>query len=412
MAYAPARRRASEHGRTRRRRAERTLGLMGRPRWPGAGAIVADVLLAGALFFLAAWSARWWGAWQHWGPHQVTGTAYALMLAACLGVAVRRVWPPAALAVTLAATVGYLLAGYPYGPILLATVIGVYSLAVHLGGWRSLAGSGVALAAVVAAEAPRSGGSGVLDWGLRAMPWAALLLAAWAVGTIVRLRGEAVARSRQEDARRQAYEQRLEIAREVHDVVGHGLAVINMQANIALHVRERRPEQADQALQAIRQASKDSLDQLRRTLAVFREGEVGGDAPREPPPGLSELPSLVSTMEGSGLPVELEMGGARGQVPAAVDLAAYRILQESLTNVLRHAGGATALVRLAYSPEALEVEVTNAHGGNSRGAPRPPGHGIAGMRERASAVGGDLEAGPRPEGGFRVRARLPLTDCQ
>jgi signal transduction histidine kinase len=229
------------------------------------------------------------------------------------------------------------------------------------------------------------------------------------VGTTVRLRREAVARGRQEAARRQAYEQRLEIAREVHDVVGHGLAVINMHANIALHVRERRPEQADQALEAIRQASKDSLDQLRRTLAVFREAEVAGEAPRGPAPGLSELASLVGTMEGSGLPVELEITGARCQVPGAVDLAAYRILQESLTNVLRHAGGASALVRLAYAPEALEVEVTNGNGGHHRGPPRPPGHGIAGMRERATAVGGELQAGPRPEGGFRVRAQLPLT---
>jgi signal transduction histidine kinase len=324
-------------------------------------------------------------------------------------VAGRRVWPQAALAVTLAATAAYLLAGYPYGPIFVATLIGVYSLAVHLGGWRSLAGSGAALAVVLAADAPRSAASGILPWSQHALPWSLLLVAAWAVGTIVRLRHEAVASSRQEDARRQAYEQRLEIAREVHDVVGHGLAVINMQANIAVHVRERRPEQADQALEAIRQASKDSLDQLRRTLAVFREGE-GGDAPREPAPGLSELPSLVGTMEGSGLPVELEIAGARGQVPAAVDLAAYRILQESLTNVLRHAGGASALVRLAYAQEALEVEVTNTNGGHHRGAPRPPGHGIAGMRERASAVGGELEAGPRPEGGFRVHARLPLAE--
>lgn len=235
-----------------------------------------------------------------------------------------------------------------------------------------------------------------------------LPLSAMAVSTVTMVRKRSTARSRQEEVRRQAYEQRLELAREVHDVVGHWLAVINMQAAVALHVRDESPELTELALEAIRQTSKDALDQLRRMLAVFREPEAGGDAQREPPPGLAELPSLLGRLEASGLQVEVEVSGARGQVPAAVDHAAYRILQESLTNVLRHAGPTTAHVRVAYRPGSLEVGVTNLNGGRAASPTGSSGQGIVGMQERAAAVGGELDARPLPGGGFRVRARFPL----
>jgi signal transduction histidine kinase len=205
--------------------------------------------------------------------------------------------------------------------------------------------------------------------------------------------------------------ERLRIAREVHDVVGHSLAVINLQAGVALHVVGRRPEQAEVALAAIKRSSKDALEELRGTLAVFRQPEPGSaDGTRRPAPGLGQLEALSAAMAEGGLPVEVAVTGQRVGLPVAVDLAAYRIVQESLTNVVRHAGPATATatVRVCYQPDALVVEIADTGRTRVSAGSRPVGHGIAGMRERAAAVGGTLQAGPSAEGGFRVQARLPL----
>jgi signal transduction histidine kinase len=236
-----------------------------------------------------------------------------------------------------------------------------------------------------------------------------LLLPPWAIGTVVRLGRESARRAQQEETRRRSYEERLRVAREVHDVVGHGLAVINLQAGVALHVVGRRPEQAEVALAAIKQASRDALEELRGTLAVFRQAEaVSGDGAWRPAPGLGQLEALVAAMGEGGLPVDLVVTGDRAGLPVAVDLAAYRIVQESLTNVVRHAGPATATVRVGCEPGAVVLEITDTGRGRAPGAARAGGHGIAGMRERAAAVGGTLEAGPIADGGFRVRARLPF----
>jgi signal transduction histidine kinase len=195
-------------------------------------------------------------------------------------------------------------------------------------------------------------------------------------------------------------------------VVGHGLAVINMQAGIALHVIGKRPDQAETALQAIRTASKDALEELRGTLAVFRQPD--GAAPRRPVAGLDQLDTLVKEMANGGLPVDLEVSGEQPAVAGPVSLAAYRIVQESLTNVLRHAGPATATVRVAYQPDAVDLEIVDdgrgVDGSGQGSVPGRGGHGIIGMRERAAALGGTLEAGPRPGGGFRVAAHLPVQD--
>jgi signal transduction histidine kinase len=194
--------------------------------------------------------------------------------------------------------------------------------------------------------------------------------------------------------------------------------VINMQAGIALHVVAKRPEQAQVALEAIKATSKEALDELRGTLAVFRQPEEAA-APRRPAPGLAQLEALVGEMADSGLPVDLAVSGERAGLPGSVDHAAYRIVQESLTNVLRHAGPVTAKVRVSYEPGALDLEISDdGDGGRSRqrggaaldGA-AAGGHGIAGMRERAAAVGGTLVAGTVAEGGFRVHARLPTGEA-
>jgi signal transduction histidine kinase len=228
---------------------------------------------------------------------------------------------------------------------------------------------------------------------------------------VVRFGREETTRSREEEGRRYAYEERLRVAREIHDVVGHGLAVINMQAGVALHVlgkrrdAERGPDEVTAALEAIKSASKDALEDLRGTLAVFRQAD--GVAPRRPAPGLGQLDGLVADMTENGLPVDLTVSGERAGVPGGVDLAAYRIVQESLTNVLRHSGAARATVRVRYGPGEVALEVLDDGKGPDPGAAANGGHGIVGMRERAAAVGGTLDAGPRPEGGFRVHAILP-----
>jgi signal transduction histidine kinase len=196
----------------------------------------------------------------------------------------------------------------------------------------------------------------------------------------------------------------------VHDVVGHGLAAINMQAEVALHLLGKRPAagtgQAETALTAISRSSKEALDELRATLDLVRRADPG--APRQPGPGLGRLADLVQRVRAAGVPVTVRLTGDRRDLPAALDLTAYRVVQESLTNVLRHAGTATAEVRIDYSADAIDIEVTDSGAGAAGSALGGDGHGITGMRERVTAVGGEFTAGPGDGRGFRVRARLPL----
>jgi signal transduction histidine kinase len=344
------------------------------------------------------------------GTRALDLVAYALMVAAVGALAARRVWPLATLAVTVGLSLVYLAAGYPLGPFFLAPAIAMYSLAVRWPVRASLAALAVATVALLAghtAEYLRLSGGEILAQVTGDAPWAAGWLGVpWAIGTLVGLGREQARREREEEARRRAYEERLRVARDVHDVVGHGLAVINMQAGIALHVIGKRPDQAETALEAIKATSKDALDELRATLAVFRRPDEAG-APRRPSPGLDQLESLTTDMADSGLPVKLLVSGEPARLPGAVDLAAYRIVQESLTNTLRHAGHATATVRVTYEGDTLDLEVTDDGRGHDPHGNGHGGHGITGMRERAAAVGGTLEAGPGEAGGYRVHARLP-----
>ncbi|GAB3955689.1 hypothetical protein GCM10027614_65750 [Micromonospora vulcania] len=240
------------------------------------------------------------------------------------------------------------------------------------------------------------------------LPASAWVVVPFAAGVAVRANRETLTRGRAEQARRQADEERLRIAQEVHDVVGHGLAAISMQADIALHLLPKRPEQAETALTAISRTSREALDELRVTLGAVRRG-----AERGPVPGLARLPALRERLAGAGLAVELRTVGAPRDLPAAVDLAAYRVVQEALTNVLRHAGVASAEVTVGYRADELTVEVADHGVGTTFDTVDPAGdgtagHGLAGMRERVAALGGLLDVGPRPGGGFRVHARLPV----
>jgi signal transduction histidine kinase len=241
------------------------------------------------------------------------------------------------------------------------------------------------------------------------------LLFLLSVAEVIRARSQrrsALERSRAEEVLRRAGEERLRIARDLHDVVAHNISVINVQANTALHLMDRQPERARQALTAINDVSKQALVELRSVLGVLRD--VDELAPRAPSPGLARLRDLVDSAAAAGLTVRLEEDGPLEPLPADVDVAAYRIVQEALTNSARHASGAAVTVRVRSVPDALIVEVTDDGAGLPAGRgvstvswAGGSGNGITGMAERAAALGGTLQAGPEPGGGFGVCARLP-----
>ena len=221
----------------------------------------------------------------------------------------------------------------------------------------------------------------------------------------------------EQEARRRVDEERLRIARELHNVVAHTMATINVQAGVAAHVLSSRPEAAAESLQAIKAASKEGLRELRAILNVLRQADDAD--PTQPAPGTVQLPDLIDGARRAGLETTFTVTGQQVPLPAAVELAAYRIVQESLTNAIRHAGPATAAVLLDYHHDELQIEVTDTGCGQPAGAAgaaeaaglvvgQSGGHGLAGMRERAASVGGTVETGPGPDGGFRVAARLPL----
>ena len=212
---------------------------------------------------------------------------------------------------------------------------------------------------------------------------------------------------REQEARRRVTEERLRIARDLHDAVGHHLALINVQAGVADQLLDDDPAQARRSLAHIRQASRAGLDDLRDTIGLLRDP---GDpaAPVQPTADLDDLDELMASLRRSGLRVETAVDGTVRPVPPAASLIAYRVIQESLTNVRKHAGDSAATIRLSYRPAALRVEVENMAGGVGTANGAKAGHGITGMRERVAAAGGSLTAGPRPGGGFRVSALLPL----
>ncbi|WP_026401783.1 sensor histidine kinase [Actinomadura rifamycini] len=221
-------------------------------------------------------------------------------------------------------------------------------------------------------------------------------------------------RTREEAARRRAGEERLRIARELHDSLTHSISVIKVQAGVAVHLAHRRGEEAAPALLAIQEASGDAMRELRATLEVLRdsggsaaEQDEAGAGEAAAASGLDRLDDLVERARSAGLPATVTVRGARRELPDEVDRAAYRIVQEALTNVSRHAGGAAAAVRIDYGDGELVVQVDD-DGKADPDAPPVPGTGLLGMRERVAALGGRLRAEPRPEGGFRVRAELPL----
>jgi signal transduction histidine kinase len=219
----------------------------------------------------------------------------------------------------------------------------------------------------------------------------------------VEQRAEEAVRTKDEAAQRRAMEERLRIARELHDSLTHSISVIQVQSGVAEHLARKRGEDVPPALLAIKEAGADAARELRATLSVLRSTEDGDGS------SLCQLDSLVARARAAGLPVTVAVSGAQRPLPAEVDRAAYRIVQEALTNVSRHAGQARASVRLQYTPDGLTIQVDD-DGAGSGIRPAAPGLGLIGMRERVSALGGRLQAGPRDGGGFGVRAELPARE--
>jgi signal transduction histidine kinase len=348
-----------------------------------------------------------------WRPLDALG--YLLLAIGPLALVFRRRWPLGVLAAVMAISVAYSARGYPEGGTGFTGFVALYTVAVwEERRWLVAAATVASVALGVAMEVVFYGTTMIEGEPLYV---AVVILAASWLGEAVRNRRAYVAElrdraeraegTREEEARRRVDEERMRIARELHDVVSHSIGVISVQAGVAAHLLERRPDKAGKALATIRQASDEALGELHAMLGVLRQPD--GHAPLTPAPGLAQLGALVAQAEGAGLQVAVAVDGGSERLPPAVDLACFRIVQESLTNVVRHAGASRATVTVTTAGDALVVEVADDGAGAAPpGSGNGAGQGIVGMRERARALGGTLEAGPRPGGGYLVRASLPV----
>jgi signal transduction histidine kinase len=391
--------------------------------WPGTpGAWAVDAVIAAAVLAIELGGQHAAGSWgRHLHHHPAPGVwAYVLLAVGGAALLARRRYPVAVLAVVLATTLWASALG---ATVIWFALIVAFFTAV-LARERVAAVASLVIGYVASVWPPwligQPGHTGVSDAVRLAAGLAFLLI----IAELIRIRSQrsaAVARGRDEELRRRASEDRMRMARDLHDVVAHNIAVINVQANTALHLMDRQPERARSALVTINDVSKQALVELRAVLGVLRDVD---EAPRSPAPGLARLGDLTEHAAAAGLIVRVEADGPPAALPADVDLTAYRIIQEALTNSARHSGGANATVRLRRAEDALLIEVDDdgrtaggaapgaapgaAAGAGGAGNGHGTGNGIAGMTERAAALGGTLEAGPRPGGGFAVRARLPL----
>jgi len=335
--------------------------------------------------------------------------AYLLLAVGPVALLWRRRSPAVVLAVVMASNVLYFGLGYPYGPAWLALIVAFWTAVT--GGARRVAWAtavvGLAAYFTLAALLDRVGPATAATIAAH-LGWLLLVLSVSEIALAARQRRQAAERTRAEEARRRAGEERMRIARELHDVLAHNISLINVQAGVALHLMDEQPGQSRTALVAIKQASNDALGELRSVLDVLRQGDEA--PPRAPASGLAQLDSLVAGAGATGLEVTTRVEGLPRPLPAGTDLAAFRIVQESLTNVTRHAGPASATVLVRYGPDDLTVRVDDDGRGPAAATGPGNGNGIRGMRERVAALGGELTTGVRPGGGFRVQARLPIDE--
>ncbi|WP_424535807.1 sensor histidine kinase [Sphaerisporangium viridialbum] len=374
----------------------------------------------------------------------LTPTGVVLGSVMCAALVFRRAWPRAVVAVTLAALVAHVVGGGTRSTLDLIPAIAIATMATHSP--RRAAWTVGAICALVLAAA-RITFADVSWYGPEVAGQIAWIGMATAAGDSVRSRRAYVAaveerarraeQTREEEAQRRVMEERLRIARELHDVLAHHIALINVQAQVASHVMDDEPRQAREALGHIRQAGRAALDELRTTVGLLRQPGTTEELPTEPAPGLDRLPELITSFTSAGLRVDCHLEGTPRPLPSPVELTAFRVVQEALTNVSKHAGDATTRVRITYGHRDLTVDVTDDGLGltTATGATRttlragaavragtgtaaepeadagtPTGHGLVGMRERALSVGGTFSVGPSPGRGFRVHAVLPAPE--
>lgn len=368
---------------------------------PVVGRVDVGVALAvGALQALVTFAS----AHHQQARHPSDPVADVLFVAGTAALVLRRRYPVAVLAVTFSTALAYGVIGYGRGPEFFSLIV-AFLTAAAMGHRRAAVASLVAGFVGFSSLGPLLGRSRspTLEGSVALAAWLLVLLAAGEAIRVRRLRSAERALVREAESRRQVSEERLRIARELHDVLAHNISLINVQAATALHRAKRSEQQAYDALAIIKQVSQDTLVELRSLLGALRETDEA--APRSPAPSLDRLDDLIASAAAAGVAAHVELQGPAGQLPASVDLAAYRIMQEALTNVARHAGTGRADVLVVYGADDVVVQVDDDGGTSAAGT---AGTGITGMTERATALGGQLQAGPRPGGGFRVRARLPL----
>ncbi len=372
-----------------------------------SASLVGDVVLAVGLALLGVAQLRASGdlSWR---------TAAAALLVA-LPLAVRRRAPLASLAGFMAG-IGLLVASGHSGDLSAAApivgLVALYSVGAYAEGWAGVAGACAVLAVVwIAVGADRDGRSfgNFLFFGIG-------VGGPWAVGVALRrhrtsertleARAESLERDRDEAARRAVAEERQRVARELHDVVAHSISVIVLQARGGRRVLDDAPEQAREAFDSIESTGRDALTEMRRLLGLLRRTDE--ELALTPRASMRRLDALAEQVRQAGLPVDLQVEGDPARLPAGVDLSGYRIVQEALTNTLRHAGPAHARVVVRCAERHVDISVSDDGAGDSAPNGTGPGHGLAGIRERVSLYGGELRTGPRPGGGYEVIARLPL----
>lgn len=363
-----------------------------------------------------------WSGLLRGGYREPSVVTVLTVLATCGPIVIRRRWPVVALAISSVGILVHFLAGWPEGFLPIATLLLTYTVGGLCPLRRAIAGLSIVATTIVIlviANSPQldtAGAIGVLGE----------FAAVWAIGVAVRSRREAAdalvlraderAEAERQVSARVLAEERLLIAQELHDIVAHSMSVIAVQAGVGSHVLDERPEQARAVLETISATSRGTLAELRRLLGVLRDAD--GVRAHRPAPGLADVPRLVADVRGAGVPVTLDVAGEIDSVPLGIGLSAYRVIQEALTNVIKHAGKPTRVsVTVRHVPGSLTIEVVDdgrglaavrSHGAAEDGC----GHGLVGMRERVELWGGQLRVGPSPGGGYRVSAGLPYGDAE
>jgi signal transduction histidine kinase len=338
-----------------------------------------------------------------------TAWAYALTVVAMVPYFFRRHAPLPVFLIALPAMMALVLGDFESNVCVQITLIGTYTIAAYCSSRQRFVGIGALTIAFVLLGI--FGAPGLNATGLAAN--IGIFAAAYFFGSTIRnrrlymeqleQRAAMLEHERDEEAKRAVADERLRIAQELHDVVAHSMGVIAVQAGVGAHVIDTDPAEAKKSLEAISETSRGTLTEIRRMLGVLREDS---GAEYEPAPDLTELPRLVDSVRAAGLDVDVRVEGRDGEIPPGVSFTAYRIVQEALTNVLKHAGPARATVLVGYEPGLVRLEITD-DGRGVNGRATNGGHGLVGMRERVSVYGGALEAAPRAGGGFAVRATLP-----